>query len=354
MTAAPPLAFPGNRTLAGWWRQLTSYQPRTLAVGHLLLHRIEALVRLQRRLPVDPLARLVLGTLSREPPPTLLQIQAMLPMEQPLLRQILHSLETAGLAQCNGTGLYRLTEPGRQAQQHGAFPQSAQERRAFYFLESERPERPPRFVHLTAPATTPWPAQENWKFDTACLTQCLQQPVEWKRRHAFPSEVAEVLMPGPGNAVDPALATWQRVILDQPECLLAVMVQAARTAGGNRVLGFAVQPKGWDLNAGAPTFDVPFVLAELFANHEAEPPLERWLQAWQVWGQHNNLTTAELETSTVERRDHRLRVITSRAVVDRLRSTKSEALRGEAWVLAGGERVRVAAQLEIVEARQKK
>jgi hypothetical protein len=333
---------------------LTSYQPRALAVAHLLLHRVEALVRVQRRCPLDPLARLVLGSLSLEPPPTLRQIQTVVLMDQPILRQILHGLETAGLAHCNGGGLWRLTEPGRQAQRNGAFPQPAQERSAFYFVDSQRPELPPRFVHLATVATTPWPAQDGWKFDTSCLTQCVQQPLEWKRRHGFPSDVEEVLMPAPGNAADSGSAAWQRIVLDQPERLLAVLVQAPGQAGGNRLLGFAVHPKGWALNAAVPTFDSPLGLADLFADHDAEPPPERWRQAWLAWGQHNNLTAAELDAGNVERRDHRLRVNTSRAVLERLRAAKSEALRGEAWVLAGEERVRVAAQLEIVEARQKK
>lgn len=45
MTAVAPLTFPGTRALAGWWRLLAPRQPRAMWVAHLLLHRIEALVR---------------------------------------------------------------------------------------------------------------------------------------------------------------------------------------------------------------------------------------------------------------------------------------------------------------------
>jgi hypothetical protein len=354
MTAAPPLAFPGGRTLAGWWRQLAPYQPRALAVAHLLLHRVEALVRLQRRCPLDPMARLVLETLSLEPPPPLPQIQALLPMERPILRQVLHSLETAGLAQSAGNEVWRPTERGRQAQQHGAYHRSAQERGAFYFLESERPGQTPHFIHLAASTTTPWPVRDGWKFDAGWLMQCFQQSPEWKRRHGFPPEVQEILAPAPANAGETGLAAWQRVILDQPERLLAVVVLAVDKAGGDRLLGFAVQPKGWALNPGMPTFELPLGWTDLFPENVAEPPLDRWRQAWQAWGQNNNITTAELEACQLERRDHRLRVTTSRAVLDRLRAAKSEALKGEAWLLAGEERVRAAALLEIVEGRPRK
>jgi len=359
MTAAPPLAFPGSRTLAGWWRQLAPVKPQAMVVAHLLLHRVEALVRLQRRCPLEPVARLVLETLALEPPPTLPQIQALLPMERPILRQVLHSLETTGLAHCNGAGTWLPTELGRQAQQQGAYRQPAIERGAFYFLERERlvdsanPDAP-LFIHLATAATTSWPAREDWKFNTDWLLQCLRQPLEWKRRHGFPPEVEEILTPAAAKSEETGLAAWQRVILDQPERLVAVIVQAADQAGGNRLLGFAVQPKGWGLSPATPTFDLPLGLTGLFPASVAEPPLERWRQIWQVWAQNNNLTTSELEACGLERRDHRLRVSTSRAVLDRLRATKSEALRGEAWVLAGEERVRVAAVLEIVEARQRK
>jgi hypothetical protein len=352
MTAAPPFAFPGSRTLAGWWRQLASFHPRTLGVAHLPVHRVEALVRLQRRCPLDPVARLVLETLFLEPPPTLPQIQAVLPMERPVLRQVLHGLQVAGLAKCNGEGTWLPTDVGRQAQELGSYPQPADERRAFYFLESEGPDQAPRFIQLANAATTSWPIGGDWKFDVGCLMRCVREPAEWKRRHGFPLEVDEIL--APVNSEASGLSAWKRVILDQPEHLVALLMMTTDESGAERLLGFGVQPKGWTLSQVMPVFELAHGWTELVGESVVEPPLDLWRKAWNSWGQANNLTSGEVESCILERRDHRLRVSTSRVVLDRLRSAKSEALRGEAWLLAGTDRIRVAAQLEIVEGQQKK
>src|SRR5262249_52639589 len=64
MNASAPLAFPGSRALAGWWRHLAPREPRALWVGHLLLHHLEVLVeRTEQRRP-DPVAGFVLKVLE--------------------------------------------------------------------------------------------------------------------------------------------------------------------------------------------------------------------------------------------------------------------------------------------------
>ena len=56
-----PLAFPGGRALAGWLRQVVPHGPESVWVGHLALHRVEALVDLTRPCRVDRFSRFVLG-----------------------------------------------------------------------------------------------------------------------------------------------------------------------------------------------------------------------------------------------------------------------------------------------------
>ena len=64
MTGTLSLAFPGSRKLAAWWRQLAPYCPQTVWFGHLLLHHVEALVRLSRPCRLDRLALFVLKALA--------------------------------------------------------------------------------------------------------------------------------------------------------------------------------------------------------------------------------------------------------------------------------------------------
>ena len=48
---------------------------------------------------------------------------------------------------------------------------------------------------------------------------------------------------------------------------------------------------------------------------------------------------------------HQLRVFAPDRFIHRLQQARSDALKGDAWLLAGEGRIRAAAQLEIVEAR---
>src|SRR5690242_5192064 len=66
MTAPSSLAFPGSRTLAGWWRQLAPLAPQAVWVGHLFLHRVEALVAAVSAQPLAALDRFVLQAVAAE------------------------------------------------------------------------------------------------------------------------------------------------------------------------------------------------------------------------------------------------------------------------------------------------
>ena len=82
MTSAASLAFPGSRTLAGWWRQLASLAPQAFAVGHLFLHRLEAPVYFLKLRKIDRFALLVLHALNLE--------TSAAPLGQPELLDLLH------------------------------------------------------------------------------------------------------------------------------------------------------------------------------------------------------------------------------------------------------------------------
>src|SRR5262249_54488324 len=97
MTASAPLVFPGSRTLAGWWRQLTPWQPRTWWVGHILLHRIEALVELAPLTSLDPLHRLVLQALTLNGSLPAERLDERLHLGRQLLGRLLCALQADGL-----------------------------------------------------------------------------------------------------------------------------------------------------------------------------------------------------------------------------------------------------------------
>jgi hypothetical protein len=367
MTGAPPLASPGSRILASWWRQLTPWKPRSLWMGLLLLHRVEAPVRVVRFVRPDPLLLLVLKALALEedgphaPGPTLEQLDSRLQVGGQVLGRLVHRLKAAGLAQATAEGVWALTALGRATVDRGEYLRDEYDRQVFYFLERGPAVKPPHYINFPPHLASPWPATENWEFDVRVLEACLRQPVDWKQRHGFPQEVEEILGLAPSVAREaglppetgPAprpLEPWQRVILDRPEQLLAVLVLTGGE-GGERLLGFTLQQEGWVLKSTEPAFAVNADWQEVLGAAADAPPPEQWRQAWRNWCRPRAVPLADADACELVRRDHRLQVLAPSRLLERLRASRSDALRGEAWVLAGEGPLRAAALLEIVETR---
>ncbi|MBY0524674.1 MAG: hypothetical protein K2R98_14820 [Gemmataceae bacterium] len=346
MTGPVPLTFPGSRTLAGWWRQLASWQPQALWVGHLFLHRAEALTRRTQQLPTDPLQLLILKALSLAPAANADALEARLHLDLQLLGQALRSLQAADLARDEGG--WRPTPRGTHALVHGTYPRAVDERRVFYFVESERTDRPAQYLPLKQPATVPWAAGDNWSFAPSLLTDCVRQPEDWKRRHGFPTDVDEVFDVG-AELASGQPESWQRVILDRPEHLAVALVPTRDAQGDERLLGFAVRQDGWALLSDSPAFVLGDSCREVFPSVVEGISREVWEQAWQTWCQPRGLGVVSDDTGSLQVEGHRLRVTVSARLLGRLRATRSDALKGEAWVLAGTGRLRAAALLDPIE-----
>jgi hypothetical protein len=354
--------------LAGWWQQLAPANPQAVWVGHLLLHRVEALVWGSRLRPLDRFCRMVLQAVALEHGRTLAAVGEHLHLEPQVLRRVLHQLQREGLAQASAAGEWQPTVLGHHALQQGEYPAVCHERRGFTFVESGQPGRRPHFLSLAA-AGSPWSAPEGWSFDMAALHACVRQPPEWKQRHGFPLDVDGVHdLGGPGpppTDAAPALPEkgetngepgssppfptplsepplWRRVVIDRPERLLAVLVQ--RPEG---MTGFPVRQDGWVLETQRPAFVLGTDWGEVLPELAEGLPPEAWRHTWLAWCQSRNMPAAE--ACAVEYVGHRLRVAAPRLLMDRLRSTRSEALRGEVWLLAGNGRIRPAVLVELHE-----
>jgi hypothetical protein len=352
MTPAATLPWPGGRTLAGWWPHLAPRQPRALWVAHLLLHRVEAGVARAHARRADAFTRHVLQAVAAGA--TVEQIDARLGLGPQLLRRLLHGLDVQRLARPDAAGGWSLTALGMEALRHGSYAAPDYERRIFHFRDRGLPDEPPHFLNLAAHAGDDWPAGQGWTFDPAHLRACVARPAEWKRRHGFPGDVEAVLGPEPEparpdlNGAVASVPEWQRVVLDQPEHLLMVLLLVPGP-DGNALQGFAVRQDGWELQAAQPALSLAAGWDEAFPELREDPPPEAWRQAWRAWCQPRSLPPADVQACVLERADYRLRVTATRALADRLRSTRSDVVKGTAWVLAGDGPVRPGALLELAE-----
>lgn len=326
MTAEAPMSLPGSRILLGWWRELAPIRPRRLWFAHALLHRVEALVEVSGRSPLEELRHALLAQVEAAP-----HDLSALALPAGVLSALLGRLASDDLLAPKSL---TLTDAGRAALAHG--PVARPERRAFPFLDGLSPH----FLSISPTATLPLSPPPGWRFDLSNLESAIARPDDWKARHGFPADVVRLLPPPP----EPTAQDSPRAPVDRAEQAYLVLAESGRDGG--RVLGFAVRPDAWAL-PGEAAVSVPSVAA--LEEVIGETSAAWWRPAWQTWCQQRSLPVAEVEACRLEPTDHRLIVHAPPRLVERLRQGRSEATRGEAWLLAGTGRYRAAASIELVE-----
>src|SRR5205807_9996618 len=172
------------------------------------------------------------------------------------------------------------------------------------------------------------------------LKNCLMQPLDWKLQRGFPWEVTEIIDMGTEDGTrPPSSESWCRVILDRPKHLLTLMITVSAPDNREKLLGFAIQQQTWILHYEEPVFEIQGLWKHVLPDLSVEPSVEQWRQAWRDWCQPRGLPGSESETCTLERRNCRLRILASSRLLERLRLARSDALKGEAWLLAGTGRI---------------
>lgn len=345
MSAASVASWPGSRVLLGWWRELGGRHPQQLRIARFLVHHVEALVRVSQRRTLDRWQHALLRLASSRVPcgGELTTAFADLQVDPQLLPRFVRELTDTGLLHKNGSGMWQITATGRQALESGMLAEAGEERRTFAFVDNAALGGRPHYLPLERkpPGFAAVPAPEGSSFTVADLEACIRQTPEWKARHRFPADVEALLPPLPG---EPPETNWRRVIVDAVQSWPLVLLHVAGSSGVPRLLGFPLQPEGWTLEP-EPLLALREGWEEALPDLNAEPALELWRQAWSEWSQPRRLPSNEVKACHLERSDHRLLVRAPALLIDRLRAARSDAIKQEAWLLAGEGRSRVAAQI---------
>ncbi len=349
MSLSLPVAIPSSRALVGWWRQLCDLDPPLAKpsgdhiafwVAQLDVDRLEALSRVSHTVSVDPFTQLVLNAVAKDVPCRIPHLQQIVPVNPAVLRQALLQLQEDGLVTRTANESIALTEEGSSATRNGKYNPSVFERRAFHFRWSARPDQPPQFLPLKG-SGEPLPTSSDSAVGVEHLLNCVQQSAEWKSRHGFPTEVAEILLPVAG---DTTVNAWKRIVCRQSERIALVLIRH----GGLR--GYAVHRQSLALDLASPALEMRSSWEEIIPELNHEPLIEQWKLAWREWLGANGVSSAGADTHHVERRGHRLRIRVAKPLLERIRHARDDPLRHAAWILAGDERIRAAAPLEIVTA----
>jgi hypothetical protein len=343
MMPSSPLPFPNRRTLAAWWRQISQIRPAhrgpAFWVAHLWVHHVEALARVSRQVQTDRFTSLLLETLATGPGSAAAPLQLVFPFGGTAIQRMLYELESEGLIDTRSSSKWQLSERGQTARVKGAYATEEQQRRFFHFVADDRPDCTPHFL-LIRKRGLGHRIDGEFSFQPRHVFETAGKDADWKRRHNFPLDVDEVLPPNTDGTLD-----WRRIILHHVEILPVVV-----TIESTRLHGFHAESNAESLDVKTPVFELGDCWPDVFPDLAHEPSANQWHQAWCEWANHQKISSADAGKCRVERREHRLRVHATRAILDRLRAARHEPLKSENCVLAGEGRFRAAAPLEIVTA----
>lgn len=358
MSLVSSLAFPGSKTLAGWWRQLAIHQPRAFGVGYLFVHRIEAPVWTDKTKRIEPLVQLLLQAVHRQTTNTGLQagdslagIDAHLHLGRQILFQVLNSLTAEGLTTRDGHGRWNLTLKGSHALAHGDYPTETSERRTFHFVErldaAEQRTLQPHFVNLRSDGGQGWTAADSCLFDVNFLRASIEQSVEWKRRFEFPAEVRRLVEDADDLSDETAEAhLWKNVIVDRLERFLTAWTLVAGQDEHFCLMLYPARQDGWSLNSTETLLRIA-EWSELFPGLNAAPTLEQLKKAWLLWASSRGLPDTEAQACELSLAGHRLQVRAGQTIVERLKKAKSDVFKGDTWLLIGDGALRTAVLLQV-------
>jgi hypothetical protein len=349
MDSASSLPYPTSRALAGWWRQLQPHRPTALWVGWLFVHRVEALTECAEPRPIDPLSLHVLDALAvsdRREESIHGQGADTLPgglhLPRGALLQLLAGLQKRQLVRRCPAGCWSLTEHGREVLLARVDTTSQRQRRVFVFVERLNPAgrrlAPPHFLSLADCDAPSWQVDEGHQFDVALLQACVDQSAAWKECHAFPGSVRRVVPPQAADTPD----AWEQIVIDRPQRMPVVLAGAG---GGGSLAGFAIQPESWTLHTEMLVLRLNAEAREVLP--DLVVPVSTWEEAWRLWCRQRHLPLSEAEACQLRFDGIHVDVHAPNALVQRLRTARSDLLHEESALLAGDGYLRAAALLRL-------
>ncbi|MCI0685602.1 MAG: hypothetical protein L0Y71_26185 [Gemmataceae bacterium] len=343
------LKFPAGDALAGWGRQLASFQPHALWAGHLFWNRVEALVQTTAPCTLDRFALMILKALALDTPArdtpardTLARgddlvrnLTRRLHVPEAMLRQTLLGLVDDGLVAPELAGL---TDVGRAAAADGAYPRRHWRRRQFTFVErldaggrrAAAPQPLPLGILIGAGWTNPAP------WDDAFLRDAVQRDAAWKQVCGFPGDVLAL-----ADAAPAFVPAWQRVTVVRPE---KAVVLLARCGPDGRLLGFAVLSKPGA--APSPFAQLPAEAAALAPELTPEPADEDVRAAWLHWCRDHGVRTPLVESCPCHVEGLSLSAQVPAVVLHEMRTLRC-GVDGEEWLLLGNGPMRRAVQVNV-------
>lgn len=235
----------------------------TVVLGECFFHTVEALVAVEEVKGIDPMPLFVLRAFEFAHPADVEHLDGILHIGRQVMRQMLNAMAANGLVTAESESTYCLTESGRNTLQIGQVIRRIPVRRIFRFLHPAM-----NYVAVHDPKgnllseLSPNRAPSPWEFSPDVLRHAIVQSADWKRRHGFPGNVADVLTeplsseatelvnPEEGLADAPAdpsqgqATPMQHLVVDKAQVVTCTLVVRQGNADGVALSGYPVSVHG--------------------------------------------------------------------------------------------------------------
>jgi hypothetical protein len=291
-----PLSPDAVRSL--WTTLLGDGGADVVFLGDCFFHTVEAQVAVEQSEDIDPLALFVLRAFEFAQRANAEGLDEVLHLGRQVMRQLLGTLVASGLL-TESPPTYRLTDQGRGTLQTRRLVRRVLQRRLFHFLHPAM-----RYVAVHDPKgnllcdLSPSRAPAPWEFDPSALREAAARPAEWKRRHRFPQDVAEVITapvsPDAAGESSPtasdaagtgqAPAAPQHLVVDKAQVITCALAARAEGPDVREVVGYPISAHGSLLRGkGQPLFalddaeDILRAFPAIRPESNAEEVTESWM-----------------------------------------------------------------------------
>jgi hypothetical protein len=286
----------------------------TVVLGECFFHAVEALVEVEDVEGIDPMPLFVLRAFEFARPADVEHLDGILHIGRQVMRQMLNGMAASGLVAVESESTYCITEAGRSTLQTGQVIRRIPARRIFRFLHPAM-----NYVAVHDPKgnllieVSPSHAPSPWEFSPDVLRHVIAQSADWKRRHGFPTNVADVITeplspeatepvnPGPGLANAPADSSLgqatqlQHVVVDKAQVVTCALVMRQIAADVAELSGYPVSGHGNLIRGIQPLFSLHDLLeAEQAFPTLLKPPTPQEVKAgWLTLAARHMLPEAE-------------------------------------------------------------
>lgn len=272
-----------------------------IVLGECFFHTVEALVAVEEVEGIDPMPLFVLRAFEFASPADVEHLDGILHIGRQVMRQMLNGMAANGLVAAESESTYCLTESGRNTLQTGKVIRRIPVRRIFRFLHPVM-----KYVAVYDPKgnllneLSPNRAPSPWEFSPDLLRHAILQSADWKRRHGFPANVADVFTeplsseatepvnPGPGLEAAPAdlsqgqATPLQHLIVDKAQVVTCALAIRQITADAAELSGYPVSGQGNLVRGRQPLFSLhdPIEIGQVFSGLLEPPTPQEVADSW--------------------------------------------------------------------------